>query len=85
LWQNNRIKSIEKYSFEGITAVPFCTSGSSGIGQSGSSEASGRIAENRNGKALRACDFREGNALISVSLTWKLWPDSAKAELIGSV
>jgi flavodoxin/predicted small lipoprotein YifL len=27
---------VEKYSFEGITVIPFCTSGSSGIGQSGS-------------------------------------------------
>ena len=26
---------VEKYSFEGITAIPFCTSGSSGIGRSG--------------------------------------------------
>ena len=26
---------VEKYSFEGITVVPFCTSGSSGIGRSG--------------------------------------------------
>ena len=26
---------VEKYSFEGITVIPFCTSGSSGIGQSG--------------------------------------------------
>ena len=25
---------VEKYSFEGITVIPFCTSGSSGIGQS---------------------------------------------------
>ena len=31
-------------------------------------EHSGRIAENRSGKALRACDFREGSALASVSL-----------------
>ena len=27
---------VEKYNFEGITVIPFCTSGSSGIGQSGS-------------------------------------------------
>ena len=27
---------VEKYSFEGITVVPFCTSGGSGIGRSGS-------------------------------------------------
>ena len=27
---------VEKYSFEGITVIPFCTSGSSGIGRSGS-------------------------------------------------
>ena len=27
---------VEKYSFEGITVIPFCTSGSSGIGSSGS-------------------------------------------------
>ena len=26
---------VEKYSFEGITVIPFCTSGSSGIGRSG--------------------------------------------------
>ncbi|MBR2596784.1 MAG: flavodoxin [Solobacterium sp.] len=26
---------VEKYSFEGITVIPFCTSGSSGIGNSG--------------------------------------------------
>ncbi len=26
---------VEKYSFEGITVIPFCTSGSSGIGHSG--------------------------------------------------
>ena len=26
---------VEKYSFEGITAIPFCTSGGSGIGRSG--------------------------------------------------
>lgn len=26
---------VEKYSFEGITMIPFCTSGSSGIGRSG--------------------------------------------------
>ena len=26
---------VEKYSFEGVTVIPFCTSGSSGIGQSG--------------------------------------------------
>ena len=26
---------VEKYSFDGITVVPFCTSGSSGIGRSG--------------------------------------------------
>jgi flavodoxin len=26
---------VEKYNFEGITVIPFCTSGSSGIGQSG--------------------------------------------------
>ena len=28
-------KPEEKYSFEGITVIPFCTSGSSGIGRSG--------------------------------------------------
>jgi len=27
---------VEKYSFEGITVIPFCTSGGSGIGRSGS-------------------------------------------------
>lgn len=27
---------VEKYNFEGITVIPFCTSGSSGIGRSGS-------------------------------------------------
>ena len=27
---------VEKYSLEGVTVIPFCTSGSSGIGQSGS-------------------------------------------------
>ncbi len=27
---------VEKYSFEGITIIPFCTSGGSGIGRSGS-------------------------------------------------
>ena len=27
---------VEKYSFDGITVIPFCTSGSSGIGRSGS-------------------------------------------------
>ena len=27
---------VEKYSFEGITVIPFCTSASSGIGRSGS-------------------------------------------------
>ena len=27
---------VQKYSFEGITVIPFCTSGSSGIGRSGS-------------------------------------------------
>jgi len=27
---------VEKYSFKGITVIPFCTSGGSGIGQSGS-------------------------------------------------
>ncbi len=26
---------VEKYAFEGITVIPFCTSGSSGIGRSG--------------------------------------------------
>ncbi|MCR5793852.1 MAG: flavodoxin [Solobacterium sp.] len=26
---------VEKYSFDGITVIPFCTSGSSGIGRSG--------------------------------------------------
>lgn len=26
---------VEKYNFEGITVIPFCTSGSSGIGNSG--------------------------------------------------
>ena len=26
---------VEKYSFEGITVIPFCTSGGSGIGRSG--------------------------------------------------
>ncbi|MCR5161806.1 MAG: hypothetical protein K6C06_08545 [Lachnospiraceae bacterium] len=26
---------VEKYSFEGITVIPFCTSGSSSIGRSG--------------------------------------------------
>ena len=26
---------VEKYNFEGITVIPFCTSGSSGIGRSG--------------------------------------------------
>ena len=26
---------VEKYSFEGITVIPFCTSASSGIGRSG--------------------------------------------------
>ena len=26
---------MEKYSFEGITVIPFCTSSSSGIGRSG--------------------------------------------------
>ena len=28
---------VEKYNFDGITVIPFCTSGSSGIGRSGSS------------------------------------------------
>ena len=27
---------VEKYNFDGITVIPFCTSGSSGIGRSGS-------------------------------------------------
>lgn len=27
---------VEKYSFDGITVIPFCTSGGSGIGRSGS-------------------------------------------------
>ena len=27
---------VQKYSFEGVTVIPFCTSGSSGIGRSGS-------------------------------------------------
>ena len=26
---------VEKYSFDGITVIPFCTSGGSGIGRSG--------------------------------------------------
>ena len=26
---------VESYSFDGITMIPFCTSGSSGIGRSG--------------------------------------------------
>ena len=26
---------VESYSFDGITVIPFCTSGSSGIGRSG--------------------------------------------------
>ena len=30
---------VEKYSFEGITVIPFCTSSSSGIGRSGSNMA----------------------------------------------
>ena len=31
---------VEKYDFDGITVIPFCTSGSSGIGQTGSNLAS---------------------------------------------
>lgn len=55
----------EKYSFEGITVIPFCTSGSSGIGSSGKNmeELAG------SGTWLEGMRF-SGNASVSEIQSW---------------
>ena len=61
---------VEKYNFDGITVIPFCTSGSSGIGRSGTN-----LAENAgSGNWLDGQRFGAGTASEEI----QSWIDSLK-------
>lgn len=63
---------VEKYSFDGITVIPFCTSGSSGIGQS----AEPLEEQAGSGKWLKGERF--GGDVSEDDL--KMWIDDKKSE-----
>ncbi len=68
---------VESYDFGGITVIPFCTSGSSGIGQSGQN-----LAVNAgSGKWLEGKRF-SGDASIE---DIKEWIDSMSGEILLSI
>ncbi len=61
---------VESYSFDGVTVIPFCTSGSSGIGRSGQN-----LAENaKSGKWLDGRRFGSGASESEL----RAWTDSLK-------